>query len=203
MAAAAKGKVQEILAIFEVQKRDGTYKYTDREVREFLPLLVLTLGGATKGPLPKNLQVLMDGAAATMGISPDATPDQIETAVHLHYRHHPPNRELKAAFLLFVRRELGNDLADKADLAASRAEGFKKFQDSGLGAPVRRAQVKEPTAARGKPLKESTSARAKPLKESTSARAKPLKESTSARAKPLKESTSARGRPLADPKKKR
>jgi hypothetical protein len=174
---------QELMTIFERRDRDGSYHFSDGEVRHFLPLLFLTV--PTANEVPPAGKYLVAEAAAKAGIKSGASPAQIHKALVRYYKKNPVNGELLKAYVDFVREKIkaGSDLG-----AANAAFGKLLGADTG-----RRSALS--AAARGKPagsmnLLEVRYSR-KPGKE-TAARGK-------AKAEPAKQP--GRAKPSAAPKK--
>lgn len=82
-----------LLALFEAQKKDGSYVYTDEEVRALVPLLFLASGEGLAHQAPK-LQKLMAQFFAVIGLKPRATTKQLQAAVDRYYAEHPVDPKL-------------------------------------------------------------------------------------------------------------
>ncbi|MBS1149541.1 MAG: hypothetical protein H6Q89_1239 [Myxococcaceae bacterium] len=82
-----------LLALFETQRKDGSYLYTDEAVRALVPLLFLASGEDLSQQAPK-LQRLMAEFFAKVGLKPRATAKQLQQAVDRYYAEHPVDPKL-------------------------------------------------------------------------------------------------------------
>jgi hypothetical protein len=82
-----------LLALFETQKKDGSYVHTDESVRALIPLLFLASGEDLSQQSPK-LQKAMAEFFAMIGLKPKATAKQLQEAVDRHYAEHPVDPKL-------------------------------------------------------------------------------------------------------------
>lgn len=86
-------KKSGLLALFEIQKKDGSYVYTDEAVRALVPLLFLA-SGEDLSQQPPKLQAAMAEFFAMIGLKPKATATQLQEAVDRHYAAHPVEPKL-------------------------------------------------------------------------------------------------------------
>ncbi len=89
------GKGEQLLALFEAQRKDGSYVHSDETVRALVPLLFLASGEDLSHQPPK-LQALMGEFFSRLGLKPRATVDELQAAVDLHYAEHPVDPKLLA-----------------------------------------------------------------------------------------------------------
>ena len=115
-------KTQTLLSIFERRDPDGTYHFSDGEVRHFVPLLVLVSGEALGDEMSVELRTLMGEFAQAAGLSAKSTAKQVQAAVDAHYAKFPVNPELLAAFKSVVREG-----ALSGDAGRAAGESFAKF----------------------------------------------------------------------------
>lgn len=82
-----------LLALFETQKKDGSYQYTDESVRALVPLLFLASGENLAVQSPK-LQTAMAEFFTMIGVKPKATAKQLQAAVDRYYAENPVDPKL-------------------------------------------------------------------------------------------------------------
>ena len=82
-----------LLALFETQRKDGSYVYPDEEVRALVPLLFLSSGEDLSAQSPK-LQAAMAEFFSRIGLKPRATAKQLQEAVDRYYAEHPVDPKL-------------------------------------------------------------------------------------------------------------
>lgn len=117
-------RAARLLSLFEAKEESGAPRYSDEELRHFLPLVFLAVADAS-ADLPAAVVELLGLFAAQAGIDPDDSEEQRAEAVRRYYEQHPIHPELLKAFQDFVRSELTAGDADKA-----RAFGaFQGFLD--------------------------------------------------------------------------
>lgn len=121
-----KSKAETLLAVFERQNDDGTYLYSDREVREFLPLLVLAAGETIDG-IP-HLMELMGQFASKLGLQPEMDREQIQRAVETYYAENPLNPRLLAAFQTAVHETVVGSVSIDAVKAFAKFAGDRPDQ---------------------------------------------------------------------------
>jgi hypothetical protein len=101
----------DLLRVFDRQNPDGTYVYSDHEIREILPLLALCLSNDMRvHPMPAAIAELMDELAAKLGIAESAPPAEVQSAVDAYYQRNPLQPELLASFQVFVDEVLESNL---------------------------------------------------------------------------------------------
>lgn len=103
-------QAQAFLRVFERQRPDGTYHFSDHDVRAFVPLLVLGGGHLPEDASPE-LGSLLNGFFAQIGVDATTTPEQLQRLVDKHYRTTPVNAELLEAF----KEALNADLAGETE----------------------------------------------------------------------------------------
>ncbi len=85
----------EILAIFEEQNPDGTYVYTDEEVRNFIPTLFVLSGKSMEDDdLSPSLKNAMLEFLERMNLPTNASPQDIATAISISLVVKPLNPTL-------------------------------------------------------------------------------------------------------------
>ena len=82
-----------LLALFETQKKDGSYAYTDEAVRALVPLLFLA-SGEDLSQQPPKLQTAMAEFFSMIGLKPRATAKELQAAVDRHYAANPVDPKL-------------------------------------------------------------------------------------------------------------
>jgi hypothetical protein len=82
-----------LLALFETQRKDGSYVYPDEQVRALVPLLFLASGEDLSQQSPK-LQTVMAEFFSRLGLKPKATAKQLQAAVDRYYEEHPVDPKL-------------------------------------------------------------------------------------------------------------
>ena len=82
-----------LLALFETQRKDGSYVYPDAVVRELVPLLFLASGEGLANQSPK-LQALMAEFFSRLGVKPKATAKQLQEAIDRYYAERPVDPKL-------------------------------------------------------------------------------------------------------------
>lgn len=129
--------LKTLMAIFEKQKPDGTYLYTDAEVRHYLPYLVL----AAKVPLDQlheSVQLLVGQLVVDAKLDLKAGAEKVQQQIEAYYNSKPVNAELHKAVMGFVRETLSSGGDEQRAALASALLG--KEQATGvLGGGVRPA----------------------------------------------------------------
>jgi len=114
----------KLLRVFDQQDADGEYLHADEDVRHFVPLLLLSLGGDIDADaLGDETQLLMGEMAAAAGIAADATAAQAAALVTAYYEANPPNEALLEAFNRFVREGLAEGRGPAVSSAVRRLLG--------------------------------------------------------------------------------
>ena len=111
-----------LMAVFEKQKKDGNYLYTDAEVRHALPLIMLT--GVANGQvesLPEPVTELIAEMLANAGVTKDDKPNALGKKVAAFYEAMPPNKDLLAALSEVMGKEAERLVAEGAKAAAKAA----------------------------------------------------------------------------------
>lgn len=99
------GALTSLLAIFDARQPDGTFVYTDAEVRHYLPYLVL----AAKIPietLHESVQELVGQLVVDAKLELGAGAAKVQEALHAFYAAKPVNAALHKAVMGFAREQL-------------------------------------------------------------------------------------------------
>lgn len=92
-----------MLAVFDKQNDDGSYAYTDEEVRDFLPMLLLGAGNVQAEQLTEEVADLLGEFAKKAGLTPGESAEAVSAKVAGYYADHPPNAALVASFEKFLQ----------------------------------------------------------------------------------------------------
>ncbi len=112
-----------LMAVFEKQNKDGTYHYSDAEVRHALPLVMLT--GVANGQLealPDAVTDLVSEMLVAAGVTSEDKPNALGKKVAAFYKAKPPNKELLGALSDVMGKE-AERLVAEAGKAAAKAAG--------------------------------------------------------------------------------
>lgn len=96
-----------LLALLERRGENGGPRFSEEDVRHFLPLVFLSVVSRTdrRTELPDAVMRLLGLFAKEAGIESDASPEAARAAVERYYAAHPVNPELLQAFQAFARDE--------------------------------------------------------------------------------------------------
>jgi hypothetical protein len=98
---------QKLLQVFDQQNDDGEHVFSDEDVRHFVPLLLLSLGGdVDTGALGEETLLLIGETAAAAGIEGDASGEAAAEKITAYYEANPPNEALLEALNRFLREGL-------------------------------------------------------------------------------------------------
>ncbi len=127
---------QSLLALFDQQDEDGTYRFSDGDVRHFLPLVLLQLGEALPdGGLDPEAQELLGLLALAAGVDESTPADDVAVKVTAFYERNPPNPTLVEAFQRFVRERVagasGGDVSKAVRELLGQQAGGRPLQSEG------------------------------------------------------------------------
>jgi hypothetical protein len=122
-------RAARLLSLLQAQDESGALRYSDEDLRHFLPLVFLTLADSER-ELPPAVLELLGLFAAQAGLDGAESPAERARAIEAYYERHPVHPELLRAFQEFVRKELST-------LEPERARAFEGF----LGAPRKSAPL--------------------------------------------------------------
>jgi hypothetical protein len=89
-------QADEIVAILQQRNKDGSFKYSNADVRHFLPFMILSTH--VKIDAFPSVHSLMLEFFARLEQRPDADPETLERAVRRYYARNPLNAELYREF---------------------------------------------------------------------------------------------------------
>lgn len=113
-------QADEIIALFGQLEPDGTRRFSDEDVRHFLPMVIIYTGQETE-PYPQ-LHALMRDFLRRVNAPDGCSAVEFVQAVNGYYRRFPPNRELEAVFYTYCRSLARGELdADKVRKYAKTA----------------------------------------------------------------------------------
>lgn len=112
--------MKTLMGLFERQKPDGTFVYSDAEVRHYLPYLVLS----AKVPLDRlhdSVQLMVGQLVVDAKLDLKAGAEKVQVQLEAYYAAHPVNPELHKAVLGFARESLAAGASGDAGRAAVAA----------------------------------------------------------------------------------
>lgn len=127
---------QSLLGLFDQQADDGSYLFSDADVRHFLPLMLLELGDAVSPQeLSPETQELLGQLAVAAGVDQDTPADEVSGKIAAFYERNPPHPTLLGAFQGFLREHVsgkdGGAGVTKAVKQLLGQEGASRPLDSG------------------------------------------------------------------------
>jgi hypothetical protein len=123
------GRVQALRAIFE-KEVDGARAYTEDEVINLVPYVLLADGAVDPDALSDEIAGLLGAFLVHLGLGQSATPEQVGKALGAYYEANPINEDLLADFLKFAGA--GGEGASAADVSAAK----KLLGEAGSALPV-------------------------------------------------------------------
>lgn len=81
-------------AAFNIQNADGTYRYSDADLRYFM-VYVLLSSGADLSAAPTEVHVMVGEVAEQAGVTMDHKPEEIRAIMKRHFEAHPVNADLR------------------------------------------------------------------------------------------------------------
>jgi hypothetical protein len=104
-----------LAAVFDARKPDGTFVYSDEEVRHYLPLLILT----AKIPFQKldaAAQRILGEFVGAAQLDLSKPPAEVQAVIEKHYEKNPVNPALHKGIMDVVRSVLagGGDVSSAA-----------------------------------------------------------------------------------------
>lgn len=81
-------------AAFNIRNADGTYKYTDADLRYFM-VYVLLFSGADLSGAPTEVHQMVGEVAHQAGVTMDHRPEEIRAIMKQHFDAHPVNFALR------------------------------------------------------------------------------------------------------------
>ncbi len=79
---------------FNQKKADGSWQFTDEELRYFL-VYVLLMGGTDLAGAPKEIHQMVGAVGERAGVKATDTPEQMKATVQKYFAANPPNAELR------------------------------------------------------------------------------------------------------------
>lgn len=151
-------KAQKLLSVFDRQNEDGEYLFSDEDVRHFLPLMLLALGGdIDPAALGDSTQQLMGELAVAAGIEDTGDPADVAAKITAFYEENPPNEELVAAVNQFLREGLAEGDRPAVSKAVQDLIGGEASNRPVGAEPAPEGALRGPLAAvlanKGKPKK--------------------------------------------------
>lgn len=120
---------ERLMDVFRRENDDGTYMFSDDEVRHFLPWVLLHLD-VDLSALDDGMVALFAEACSAAGVKDGMDVDDITACFTAWYVEHPPRAELAAAFELVWKQV-------NADAAPETKNPFARFSGATpLTAPV-------------------------------------------------------------------
>ncbi len=98
-------QIDRLMALFERQTPDGTYHYSDADVRHYLPFLVIAAKVPTES-LNADMQKLLGQFVVDAKLDLKQPAADVQAAIVAYYDEKPANRELQTEVQKFVREEL-------------------------------------------------------------------------------------------------
>lgn len=90
-------RAEQILEPFDQQNPDGTYLFSDTDVRRFVPLLfILSEAPLDPSQMTPELKEAMEAFLTSFGLSFESELRQIYSAAREYYQSNPPNPALLA-----------------------------------------------------------------------------------------------------------
>lgn len=107
-----------LAAVFDARKPDGTFVYSDAEVRHYLPLLILS-AKVPFAALDAATQQILGEFVGLAGLDLSKPAEQVQATIEAYYQKNPVNPALQKGIMDVVRGVLasGGDVS-KAALAA-------------------------------------------------------------------------------------
>lgn len=120
VSADAMRNAEAMLKVFETQNADGSFLYSDEDVRHFLPMVLLGAGNVTADQLTEEVADLLGEFAQKAGLTKGESGEAMGQKVTAYYEQHPPNAALVAAFQKFLQSfaAQGGDAPARAMAAA-------------------------------------------------------------------------------------
>lgn len=137
-------KASDLIRIFVRKDEDGAFVYDDKEIREFLPLLLAALLQASNaGRIPGQTEAILGRYYAGLGISPGASDEEVRAKMAAHYAQKPINARLLSDFRAFLR-DHATDLE-----SPEQAEAFLAFAGGAKSKPLDSGERPEGTIPAG------------------------------------------------------
>jgi hypothetical protein len=130
MTKADAGRVQALRAIFEKTNDAGERAYSESEIANLVPFVLLSDGAVDADELSDEVAGLLGSFVVHIGLDDKATPKQVGEAIAAYYEANPLNEALLADFLRFAGASSGG--AEDADMASAK----KLLGQAGSAMPV-------------------------------------------------------------------
>ncbi len=128
---------EEIFALCMQKREDGSQRFSNQEIRHFLPLIIISAGfDVSKHP---PLQAVMSEFIPKLGVAANADAETYSRAIQRYYRANPPNKELEREFLAYCRSQAITEVDAEKVRAFAKASGMNLGGTSplkGMAAPT-------------------------------------------------------------------
>jgi len=98
-------QAEGLLALLDARNADGTMKFSDDDIRHFLPMLLLATGSVTPEMCTPEVLEMLGEFSVKADIKPGASPEQRGAAINAYYEKNPPNPGLVDAVNKFMREQ--------------------------------------------------------------------------------------------------